>query len=114
MSKTMLRKYRKAVEEYSDDDIMSNDSLSKRPKFEYKFTVDSDQRTDLELIGITLDQPTSSKYVDLDSQWVDDVDIDSGEIPTEQTVNQREWNDWHILKEKLVKAYLRSLEQSKP
>ncbi|CAO3680593.1 unnamed protein product [Rhizopus stolonifer] len=121
----MLRKYRKAVEEYSDDDIMSNDSLSKRPKFgqkrskkiiqrEYKFTVDSDQPTDLELIGITLKQLTSSKYVDLDSQWVDDVDIDSGEIPTEQTVDQREWNDWHILKEKLVKTYLRSLEQSKP
>ncbi|CAO3682655.1 unnamed protein product [Rhizopus stolonifer] len=36
MSKAMLRKYRKAVEEYSDDDIMSNNSLSKRPKFGQK------------------------------------------------------------------------------
>ncbi|CAO3703759.1 unnamed protein product [Rhizopus stolonifer] len=58
-------------------------------------------------------RPTSSRYVDLESQWVDDIDIDSDRIPTKQTVDQKEWNDWYILKEKLLKVYLRSLEKSK-
>ncbi|RCH90838.1 hypothetical protein CU098_001047, partial [Rhizopus stolonifer] len=65
MSKSMIRKYRKALDEYSDVDIMSNDSLSKQPRFgrkrskkrlnyEYKFTVDPNQPTDAELNGVTL------------------------------------------------------------
>ncbi|KAG1463556.1 hypothetical protein G6F56_005253 [Rhizopus delemar] len=29
-------------------------------------------------------------------------------------LDQREWNDWNVLKEKLVKAHLRSLKKSKP
>ncbi|KAG1460402.1 hypothetical protein G6F56_005956 [Rhizopus delemar] len=104
---------------------MSNDSLSKQPRFgrkrskkrlnyEYKFTVDPNQPTDAELNGVTLSRSTPPRCVDFESQWVDDVDIDSGEIPTEEKVDQREWNNWSILKEELVKAYLRSLEKSKP
>lgn len=75
----MIRKYRKALDEYSDDDIMSNDSLSKQPRFgrkrskkrlnyEYKFTFGPNQPTDAELNGISPKCSTPSECDDLESQ----------------------------------------------